>query len=419
MLVKTYYWDCRDGMRKLISIGIILIGLCMATSCVKQSGKSGEESVQLLEISKKAVAMEPGFDEGVSGAFAGQLGEWLVWGGGCNFPSDNPSSKRFYQSLYAIRTSDTGDQEVKALGTLEVPSGYGASLISDEGTSLYLIGGTDGTSARKEIYRISLTGGEPSLELLPIELPFGWYEGGAALVGDTLYLAGGWRSGEKGVEPLLQLTKVSLTTGESSEVLPLTEGARIQPVLFDSQGNLYLFGGFRPANGEEPPHMQAKGYRLSLEKQPLEWEAVANEPTVELSDGARKLLFVGSTVASDPRDGAVYLAGGVDWDIFQEALDREYQEGQTRSAVEPNEQLLAQFDEARKAYLSQDPEAYRFMPALLKFNPQSAEWEVVAEDPAFATAGAVLSVQEGVAYLVGGELKPRLRTPNIWRVAIK
>lgn len=391
----------------------------MATSCVKQSGKSGEKGVQLLEISKKAVAMEPGFDEGVSGAFAGQLGEWLVWGGGCNFPSDNPSAKRFYQSLYATRTLDKGDQEVMTLGMLEAPSGYGASLVSEEGTSLYLIGGTDGTSARKEIYRISLTGGEPSLELLPIDLPFGWYEGGAALVGDTLYLACGWRSGEKGVEPLLQLTKVSLTTGESSEVLPLTEGARIQPVLFNSQGNLYLFGGFRPANGEEPPYMQAKGYRLSLERQPLEWEEVANDPTVELSNGARKLLFVGSTVASDPRDGAVYLAGGVDWDIFQEALNREYREGQARSAAEPNEQLLAQFDEARKAYLSQSPKTYRFMPALLKFQPQSAEWEVVTEDPAFATAGAVLSVQEGVAYLVGGELKPRLRTPNIWRIAIK
>lgn len=404
---------------EFISIGTLLILLSMATSCVKQSEKSGEEGVQLLEIGKEAMAMEQGFDEGVSGAFAGQVGEWLVWGGGCNFPSDHPSAKRFYQSIYATRASDKGEREVVALGTLAVPSGYGASLISTDGASLYLVGGTDGVSARKEIYRVSLVDGAPELELLPTALPFGWYEGGAALVGDTLYLAGGWRGEETGVEPLLRLTKVALSTGESSAMLPLPEGARIQPVLFNCCGSLYLFGGFRPANGEEPPYMQAKGYRLSLETQPLEWEEVANEPTVDLSNGARKLLFVGSAVSCDPSNGTVYLAGGVDWDIFQSALDREYREGQARRATEPDEQLLAQFDEARKAYLSQSPEAYRFMPALLKFNPQSDEWKVVAEEPAFATAGAVLSVKGGMAYLVGGELKPRLRTPNIWYLKIK
>lgn len=362
----------------------------------------------------EGIEMAKGFDEGVSGAFAGQVGEWFVWGGGCNFPSFAPERKLFYDALYATRPSGEGQWETIYLGALGSPCGYGASLLSDDGSQLYLIGGTDGAIARKEIYRIELKDGQPVLEPLETKLPFGWYEGGAALVGDQLYLAGGWRGDEGGNSPLLSLARVSLSTGEVTEWLPLPEGARIQPVLWASHGYLYLYGGFRPAGGGEPPYMHGKGYRVDLiEAQPT-WEEVADTPVVTIGGEPRQLLFVGSTVAHDPVSGETYLAGGVDWQIFETAVQREHREALARASSDTKPEELAQFDEARKAYLTQSPEAYRFMPALLRFVPEHNGWEVVTEDSAFATAGAVLSSKGGTLYLVGGERKPRLRTPDIW-----
>lgn len=373
---------------------------------------------QLIELGQSVIAEgESGMDEGVSGAFAGMIGDWLIWGGGCNFPSDDPSTKRFYRSLFAVREKSDGTHEWKSLTPLQVPCGYGASLLSSDGKSLFLLGGTDGKNARKEIYRVSLVNDTPNVELLEEALPFGWYEGGAALVGNDLYLAGGWKSSDNGNAPLLHLTKFSLESGKTEQLHELSEGARIQPVLFFQNDALYLYGGFRPGAGLNPPYMHEKAYKLALGGDAVQWEEIAHQPTVSLEKGVRKLLFVGSAVTRNPITDDIFLVGGVDWDVFEKAVLREHHEGIARSAENPDPQELEAYDQARKDYLSMQPEEYRFMAHLLKHNPNGI-WEVVASDSAFATAGAAVSASDEAVYVVGGERKPRVRTPHIWKVKI-
>lgn len=108
--------------------------------------------------------------KGVSG-LAGLLGDLLIYGGGCNFPEGGPlegGAKRYYRTLYALRVSEDGEVgEAFVAGTLDRPTGYGASLASRDGKALCFVGGTDGTEALSTIYRITLTEeGKPQVEPL-------------------------------------------------------------------------------------------------------------------------------------------------------------------------------------------------------------------------------------------------------------
>ncbi|MDO5036141.1 MAG: hypothetical protein Q4D93_04190 [Porphyromonas sp.] len=366
----------------------------------------------LIELDRSLIgaSLEPAFAEGVSGLFAGVLGEWLIFGGGCNFPSSNPSQKVYYSSLYAMRQRAGGSYETISLAALQAPIGYGASLLSDQGNILYLVGGTDGSEARREIYEVTLQAGKPMVRLSEVQLPHGWYEGSAALIEDNLYLVGGW----KGLgTPHDTVTRVSLKSGASETLEELPEGSRIQPVAFAHNGFIYLFGGFRPAQGAVPPHMHRRAYRLDPSQQGAKWEVIAENPQLE---NGRKLLFVGSSVVRDPVTLKVYMAGGVDYDVFEQALNREYAEAKAHQAGDTD--AIRDFEQARKAYLSMPEESYHFLPYLLRFSPEANRWEVVTQDTAYATAGAALAVGKDATYLVGGERKPRVRTPDIWRTPL-
>ncbi len=100
---------------------------------------------------------ESAFGEGTSGLNAGCVENWLVYGWWCNFPVSSPFGKVFYRSVLEVRISSDGTlSETCSLGSLAVPVGYGASLVSDDGRELYFVGGTDGLLARREISRVRL-----------------------------------------------------------------------------------------------------------------------------------------------------------------------------------------------------------------------------------------------------------------------
>ncbi|MDD7438387.1 MAG: hypothetical protein PUK66_06115 [Bacteroidales bacterium] len=389
--------------RYMIALGLIAL---MGIGLVGCGCDNKEEEVMMLQklaISTEAsLYPEAGFIKGVSGAFGGNLGEWTIYGGGCNFPDKGPSeggTKKFYKSVYGLR----GDETIR-LGELVAPIAYGASIPSSDGKQLYFIGGTDGAKAFDTIHEVT----ERGVRLLDVKLPTGWFEGSGAYFGDSLFLAGGWVA--DGV-PMDSLVQVNLKTGEHKTIAVLPDGARIQCVSFVLDGCFYIFGGYRPAVGlEQPPYMHDKAYRIDLNAEVPEWELIAERPTLE---NGRQLLFVGSTVAVGPQTKQVYAVGGVDWEVFEPAVMRGfYKSIATRDG---NQELLNQYTEEGKAYMSMPEEDYHFMPHIIRFVPTTNGWEIVATDKAFATAGAVLTISPEAATVIGGERKPGVRTFDGWR----
>ena len=387
----------------MIALGIAVVLGIGLSGCDEDNKKEEVMMLQKLAISTEvSLYPEAGFTKGVSGAFGGNLGEWAIYGGGCNFPDKGPSeggSKKFYNSVYGLRGGET-----VRLGGLVAPIAYGASIPSADGKHLYFVGGTDGAKAFDTIHEVT----EEGVKLLDIKLPTGWFEGSGAYSDDSLYLAGGWIA--DGV-PMDSLVQVNLKTGEHKTIAALPDGARIQCVSFVLDGCFYLFGGYRPAVGqEEPPYMHEQAYRIDLHAEEPEWKVVAERPTLE---SGRKLLFVGSTVAVEPVTKQVYVVGGVDWEVFEPAVLRGFNKG--IAARDGNQELLDQYAEEGKAYMSMPEEDYHFMPHVIRFVPATNGWEIVATDKAFATAGAVLAVSPEAVTVIGGERKPGVRTFDGWR----
>ena len=85
-------------------------------------------------------------------------------------------------------------------------------------------------------------------------------------------------------------------------------------------------------------------------------------------------------------DGRVVAMGGVNKDVFLEALRNQASD-----------------------YLSHPVEWYRFNGRVMVFDPAAQTWTVAADD-----AGAAAAVTpDSEILLIGGELKPRIRTTAV------
>ena len=180
----------------------------------------------------------------------------------------------------------------------------------------------------------------------------------------AIYLAGGISCGS----PSLEIFKLVDGTWSVAGMLPRP---LVQGIACIEGGSLCVFGGFDPIAKEAVK----SGFAISLE----------NGGITELQ---ADVTFVGSAAI----DGLA--CGGCDADVFTHALNL------------PPEEV--------RDYQLQPVEYYRFRAQLLKFGADG--WSMVAEHPAFARAGAALARWQDGFVSVGGELKPGIRTPEVWMI---
>lgn len=105
-----------------------------------------------------------------------------------------------------------------------------------------------------------------------------------------------------------------------------------------------------------------------------------------MADGVE--VSLGGGVAATLPDGRIAATGGVNKDVFLSALRNQ----------QPN-------------YLLHPIEWYRFNSRIFVYDPVAGEWQLIADLPDAARAGAAIaSDPDGTLYLMGGEVKPRIRT---------
>lgn len=342
-----------------------------------------------LEVENPDVA-EAGYEYGVSAPFAGKLDGRLVVAGGCNFP-EKPlaadSRKRFYKGIYAAGGEAPG--ELRKIGELPAPTAYGASVQTSEG--LVLVGGiTDGKPVNAA-YLLNVNGNNAELRQLP-SLPFALDNMAAAAIGNIVYVAGGNVAGVPGNE-LLALDLGNMTEGWK-RLRGFPGNPRTQPVMAAADGALYLWGGFAPKHtaGKKvrPASLETDGLRYAPSKN--RWTKVA-APVDDNGDP----VSLGGGVACTLSDGRIAAAGGVNKDVFLDALNNQAAD-----------------------YLTHPTSWYRFNNRVFVFDPASAAWSLASESKDAARAGvAVVAGSDNSFYLVGGEVKPRVRTSRISKYTIE
>lgn len=329
---------------------------------------------------------EPGIDCGVSAVFAGFTNGKVIFAGGCNFPENSlakDAQKKFYEGIYAFEPTD--NPIVRRIGTLPEPMAYGVAVSTDDG--LVLIGGTSAKQSLNTVYLLTADGEKAEVKPLP-SLPHTWDNMSACALGRKVYVAGGNADGAA-CNRLYVLDLDNQTAGWKA-LKDFPGNPRVQPVLAaskDAKGNdcLYLFGGFCASGAESTLNCDGVVYNIAKNKWTTAPAPLFEDEEISVAGGSAVTLA----------DGRICVTGGVNKDVFLNALKNQSPD-----------------------YLLHPIEWYRFNPFVLIFNPAKSVWTVVSKnnnkEETTARAGSVMvAAQNGNIYVIGGELKPRVRTPHI------
>lgn len=324
--------------------------------------------------------------QGVSAAFSGVVQDQMVIAGGSNFP-DVPAHlggrKTYYDIIFANQNGWW-----KPVGRLPQPLAYGASAQVPEG--LVCLGGQDSTgTASAKVVLISsvmiadcvttatqpgMTGeGETVVQPLP-DLPIPMMECAAAYHDGYIYICGGRTN---------RFFRLAYPKGEWEELPSLPGLLRVQPcavVQTDGQGPmLLLVGGF------DPDQKTLARTSLLYNIRTRAWKETSPMP----------YGIVGAQAAPMGASFAMVL-GGVCDSIFTKAIRGEYGED----------------------YLTHEKEWYHFRSDMLVYNLITNAWTELEGAPGLARAGAMLIPFQKQWYSAGGELKPGVRSSNVYSVKL-
>ena len=360
---------------------MLLLGACHPTASI-----TPEVSVEKMN---GFPSEDTCFLKGVSALYAGVLDGRLVMAGGCNFPHvpvADGGKKVYYDGICSASLNEGTNLEWKRIGRLPEASAYGVTVRVPDG--LVCIGGNTAGRSLSDVYRLSLQGDSVKLEFLP-SLPVTVDNMAGALMGNVIYVVGGNVNGVPS-SSVYSLDLEKLDEGWKQEA-SVPGNPRVQPVCASSQGKLYVWGGFSTASEGREATLSVDGYAYTPSSK--EWKQVAT-PTDE--NGVE--VSLGGGVALPMGEDAVLCAGGVNKDIFLQAL---------------------QGIHTGKEYLSRPVEWYQFNRKLLKYDVKEDKWTCLGDYEQGARAGAAMVSDGEFYYIINGELKPGIRTKDINRIKIK
>ena len=216
---------------------------------------------------------------GVAGPFAGTHNDTLIIAGGANFPDGVPwrptadggtSAKVYYDTIHVV-TKDGADYSIaEAKAKLPQVLGYGVSISTTDG--VLCIGGEwrkDGVPHRSaKVFAVSLADGQVGVDENYPPLPEATTAAAGALVGKTIYIAGG-DSGEGATHNFwsLDLTKRDTDNLKWVELPPWNGPARTH-LLASAQSDgstdcLYIFSG-RMKDAQGRWHMLSAAHKYNL-----------------------------------------------------------------------------------------------------------------------------------------------------------
>lgn len=392
-------------MKSPFSFAVLLALLIIVVSMISMtmdhpasSDVTSELAISWQKIAETPPAAGQQTSLGVSGAFAGVLGNTIILAGGTNFPEGHPffdgASKRFYQEVFLLQPAANQLTHQKTV-MLPQPLAYGATVQLDD--KLYFVGGVNAQGAQSMVYQLSLDEtGEPVILALG-QLPFGWSDGAAAFYADKLYLFGGKINGQA-TNRVLELTREQTGFIETDyrNQIPGAQQRESFP-FYQSGSELYLFGGIdsAPQNGD---YVLTDAHLFDFSSK--NWVKSVAPVTMH-----GKPFGVGGGAVVALNDDQLLLLGGVNRDVFNQAL-------QALNSLQGD--ALTAF---KAEYFSRSVEQFNFSRQQLIYSRRTNRWTVLEQPVPFSGgAGPIQAVVlNQQIYWLNGEIKPVVRTADIYR----
>ena len=340
-----------------------------------QTGSTGNEPPTYLSWSHLA-DLPPVGDQseslGVAGPYVGVHDDALIVAGGANFPKPYwGEDKVWHDDIWVLERSG----EWTKGGTLPRPLGYGASVSLSQG--VLCMGGNDANQTYNDVFLlnwdpVSKTVEQKSMPNLPGTLAYTM----AATIGDKVYLAGGTETNDL-ASALNSLWVLDMENPEAGwQELPGWSGPARGFNLVAAQSNgaeeqVFLFSGRRVAeNGELEFLKDAYAYSPSANT----WKKLTDPPACVMAGEAIPM-----------GENHIFVVGGADGSLFDQADD-----------------------------LKDDHPG--FPKRAWTYNALTDRWQKGGSLPQNHVTTQV--AKWGNDYIIAsGEVRPRVRTPVIWKVA--
>ncbi|QXD26130.1 sodium/solute symporter [Opitutia bacterium ISCC 51] len=347
---------------------LLIFVLLSLTSCFINASEflDWEQLADLPPVGNQTDAL------GVAGPYVGVHNDALIVAGGANFPKPYwGEDKVWHDDIWVLERSG----EWTKGGSLPLPLGYGASVSLPDG--VVCMGGNDAAQTYTDVFILkwdpsSKSISQESLPSLPKRLAFSM----AATIGNKVYVAGGTETNalSSALNNLWMLDMDNLATGW--QVLPSWPGPARGLNLVTAQHNgreeqIFMFSGrLEKENGELEFLKDAYAYSPRSN----EWKQLADSPACLMAGEA---FPVG--------ENHIFVVGGADGSLFHQADDlKDDHPG---------------FPEKAWAY-----------------NALTDTWQEGGDIPQNHVTTQV--AKWGDDYIIAsGEIRPRVRTPNIWKVS--
>jgi len=312
--------------------------------------------------------------EGFAGCFAGVSGGALLVAGGANIVGErwaNPLQKKWYDSGFVL---EEPKGEWRAGFKLPRPLGYGVSITTQDG--LICIGGSDATRHYAEVFRLQWKDGGIHYSELPA-LPRACANTCGAVVGQTIYVAGGLES-PSATSALKTFWALDLSVAEPTwrELEPWPGPARMLAVAAERDGSFFLFSGCN----------------LSVDKN-------------------------GGIVRDFLRD-AYRFTPGQGWQQLADLPRAVVAAPSPAPAFGESELLVLSGDDGVQVNFSPIEEHPGFPKDILAYNTATGLWRNAGSLP-FSRATAPTAAWKNHAVIPNGEVRPRVRTPQVWSMEQK
>lgn len=310
---------------------------------------------------------------GFAGPFAGVSGGALIVGGGANFPSAMPwdaGKKVWHDSIFILAKTNghwlTGFKVPHAIA-------YGVSISPPEG--VLCAGGSDTRQHFRDVFLLEWRNKKIEMRALP-PLPRPMANGCGALVGKTVYVAGGIeRPDSTNALKTFWAMDLDATQPTWRELEPWPGPARMLAVAGASSDAFFLFSGVELSadhTGKPVRHYLKDAYRFT----PREgWNRIADLPRAAAGAPSPAIL----------RDRRLLIVSGDDG-------------------------ALVDF-EPKSAHPG-------FPKDVLAYDLSNNRWTRIGESPLSRATTPVVE-WNGIAVIPSGEVKPGRRTPEVWGLNLR
>ena len=218
------------------------------------------------------------------------------------------------------------------------------------------------------------------------DLPVAIKNGFAAHMGDALFTGLG-SAGKR----CFRLELGDIDAGWQ-EIAPFAGPAPSQPAAAVSGEKIYIFSG----SGHEVPEAASPSIFDTVhcyDPASNKWETVPTRTPAGLLGAS----------AVTRGDGAIALLGGFNKPLFDRYMS-------DISSIDKDSQPELWRD-TQRAFMSMPPEAYQWNDRVLLYHPRGNDWSDIGRAPYLPNAGAaVIDLGNDTAAVIGGEVKPGLRT---------